>query len=116
MFLMADFLETVVVAGMTTALFLGGWQVPWLMADGFHLPGGPTWALPATVVVTLQVVAFVTKVVAMCWFLMLVRWTLPRFRYDQAMRLGWLVLLPLAVLNVLLTGGVMLLWDRVAGP
>ena len=40
MFLMADFVETVVVAGMTTALFLGGWQVPWLFRDGFHLPGG----------------------------------------------------------------------------
>ena len=46
MFLMADFVETVVVAGMTTALFLGGWQVPWLFRDGFHLPGGLALALP----------------------------------------------------------------------
>ncbi|PYM59472.1 MAG: hypothetical protein DMD79_17565 [Candidatus Rokuibacteriota bacterium] len=109
MFLMADFLETVVIAGMTTALFLGGWQVPWLMADGFHFPGGLAWALPGVLVVTLQILAFIGKVVVMCWFLMLVRWTLPRFRYDQAMRLGWLGLLPLAVLNIVLTAGVMLL-------
>jgi NADH-quinone oxidoreductase subunit H len=109
MFLMADFLETVVIAGMTTALFLGGWQVPWLMADGFHFPGGLAWALPGVLVVTLQILAFIGKVVAMCWFLMLVRWTLPRFRYDQAMRLSWLGLLPLAVLNIVLTAGVMLL-------
>ena len=56
----------------------------------------------------LQVGAFVTKVVAVIWFLMLIRWTLPRFRYDQAMRLGWLGLLPLAVLNILLTAAVLL--------
>jgi NADH-quinone oxidoreductase subunit H len=46
MFAMADFLETVVIAGMTTALFLGGWQVPWLLADGFRFPWGTTVALP----------------------------------------------------------------------
>jgi NADH-quinone oxidoreductase subunit H len=45
----------------------------------------------------------------MVWFLMLIRWTLPRFRYDQAMRLGWLGLLPLAVLNIILTAAVLLL-------
>ena len=56
----------------------------------------------------LQVGAFVTKVVAVIWFLMLVRWTLPRFRYDQVMRLGWLGLLPLAVLNIVLTAAVLL--------
>src|SRR5262249_29576877 len=82
MFMMADFLETVVIAGMTTALFLGGWQVPWLLRDGFHFPGGLVLGVPHLVVVLLQVGAFVTKVVAMVWFLMLIRWTLPRFRYD----------------------------------
>jgi NADH-quinone oxidoreductase subunit H len=109
MFLMADFVETVVVAGMVTALFLGGWQVPWLFAEGFRLPGGLAWDLPHLVVVLLQVGAFATKVVVMIWFLMLIRWTLPRFRYDQAMRLGWLGLLPLAVLNIVLTAAVLLL-------
>jgi NADH-quinone oxidoreductase subunit H len=99
MFMMADFVETVVIAGMTTALFLGGWQVPWL----------PVEALPHLLVVALQVGAFVAKVAFMCWFLMLIRWTLPRFRYDQAMRLGWLGLLPLAILNIVATSAV-LLW------
>ena len=64
--------------------------------------------LPQLVVVLLQIGAFVTKVVAVVWFLMLIRWTLPRFRYDQAMRLGWLGLLPLAVLNIVLTAAVLL--------
>jgi NADH-quinone oxidoreductase subunit H len=109
MFLMADFVETVVVAGMITALFLGGWQVPWLFRDGFHLPGGLAISVPHLAVVLLQVGAFLTKVVVMIWVLMLIRWTLPRFRYDQAMRLGWLGLLPLAVLNIILTAAVLLL-------
>jgi NADH-quinone oxidoreductase subunit H len=110
MFMMADFVETVVIAGMTTALFLGGWQVPWLHSDfGFRLPGGIGLALPHLLIVALQVTAFVVKVSVMCWFLMLVRWTLPRFRYDQAMRLGWLALLPLSVLNIVVTAAVLLL-------
>jgi len=109
MFMMADFLETVVIAGMTTALFLGGWQVPWLFADGVHFPGGAVWGLPHLLVVALQVGAFIGKVAVMCWFLMLVRWTLPRFRYDQAMRLGWLALLPLSILNIVVTAAVLLL-------
>jgi NADH-quinone oxidoreductase subunit H len=109
MFMMADFLETVVIAGMATALFLGGWQVPWLFADGFHFPGGAVWALPHLVVVALQVGAFILKVFAMIWFLMLVRWTLPRFRYDQAMRLGWLGLLPLSILNIVVTAAILLI-------
>jgi NADH-quinone oxidoreductase subunit H len=108
MFAMADFLETVVIAGMTTSLFLGGWQVPYLGAAGFALPGGAAFALPHGAVVLLQVGAFVIKVVAMIFFLMLIRWTLPRFRYDQAMRLGWLGLFPLSILNVVLTGLVLL--------
>src|SRR3972149_3465407 len=96
MFMMADFVETVVIAGMTTALFLGGWQVPYLAAGGFHLPWGADLPLSHLTVVTLQVFVFWLKVAVMCWFLMLVRWTLPRFRYDQAMRLGRLGPFPLS--------------------
>jgi NADH-quinone oxidoreductase subunit H len=110
MFAMADFLETVVIAGMTTSLFLGGWQVPYLGAEGFHLPWGWAWPLPHLVVVLIQVGAFVAKVCGMIFFMMLIRWTLPRFRYDQAMRLGWLGLFPLSIVNIVLTGFLLLLW------
>ncbi len=109
MFMMADFVETVVIAGMTTALFLGGWQAPYLLGDGFHFPWGATVPLSHLTVVTLQVVTFCLKVAVMCWFLMLIRWTLPRFRYDQAMRLGWLGLFPLSILNMAVTA-LVLLW------
>lgn len=108
MFAMADFLETVVIAGMTTALFLGGWQVPYLQPTGFAFPWGAALPLSHYLVVALQVGAFLTKVVVMIWFLMLIRWTLPRFRYDQAMRLGWLGLFPLSILNIVVTGLVIL--------
>jgi NADH-quinone oxidoreductase subunit H len=99
----------VVIAGMTTALFLGGWQVPWLLADGFHFPWGATLVLPHPAVAGLQVGSFVLKVCVMIFIMMLVRWTLPRFRYDQAMRLGWLGLFPLSILNIVVTGAVLLL-------
>src|SRR6266542_2165385 len=112
MFAMADFLETVVIAGMSTALFLGGWQVPYLEASGFVFPWGAALPLPHLAVVGLQVGAFLTKVSAMIWFLMLIRWTLPRFRYDQAMRLGWLGLFPLSILNIVITGLVLLLLGK----
>ncbi|HET7874435.1 MAG TPA: complex I subunit 1 family protein [Methylomirabilota bacterium] len=112
MFAMADFLATVVIAGMTTALFLGGWQVPYLGAQGFAFPWGTALPLPHLVVVLLQVGAFLLKVSVMIWFLMLIRWTLPRFRYDQAMNLGWLGLFPLSVLNIVATGLVLLALGR----
>jgi len=108
MFAMADFLETVVIAGLTTSLFLGGWQVPYLYDTGFHFPWGATVALPHGLVALLQVASFSLKVVVMIFIMMLIRWTLPRFRYDQAMRLGWLALFPLSVLNILVTALVLL--------
>ena len=111
MFMMADFLETVVIAGMTTSLFLGGWQVPYLAAEGFRFPWGSVWTLPHLLVVLLQVGAFTVKVCVMIFLMMLVRWTLPRFRYDQAMRLGWLGLFPLSILNIVFTGLLLLLWN-----
>src|SRR3989442_1031549 len=114
MFAMAYFLETVVIAGMTTSLFLGGWQAPYLAADGFRFPWGGAVLLPHLLVVLLQVGAFVVKVCAMIFFMMLVRWTLPRFRYDQAMRLGWLGLFPLSILNIVVTGLGLLLFGEPA--
>ena len=110
MFLMTDMVETTVLAGLSTALFLGGWQVPYLGAGGFRFPWGGTLAVAPLVVTLLQVGAFVTKVAVMIFVLMLIRWTLPRFRYDQAMRLGWLGLFPLSMLNIVLTGAVLLAW------
>ena len=108
MFFLAEFADIVVASALLTTLFFGGWQIPFLMADGFHLPGGFSLALPHLLVVVLQVAAFGLKVVFFCWFLLLVRWTLPRFRYDQLMRLGWKYLFPLTLANIFITGLIVL--------
>jgi NADH-quinone oxidoreductase subunit H len=80
-----------------------------LAADGFRFPWGSEIALPHLAVTVLQVGAFALKVSVMIFFLMLIRWTLPRFRYDQAMRLGWLGLFPLSIANIVVTGAVLLI-------
>jgi len=102
-FMLSDFAEIVVVSALAATLFFGGWQVPYLMRDGFHFPGGLVLHLPQLVVVPVQVITFVLKVFILCCFQILVRWSLPRYRYDQLMDLGWKRLLPLALLNVLVT-------------
>jgi NADH-quinone oxidoreductase subunit H len=104
MFFAGEFAEIVTAAGLMTTLFFGGWQVPYLMRDGFHFPWGGIWFLPHLAVVSLQVAAFSVKVLFLCWLQILLRWSVPRFRYDQVMRLGWKMLLPLALLNVMITG------------
>ena len=103
MFFAGEFAEIVTAAGLITTLFFGGWQVPYLMPDGFHFPWGATVALPHLGVVLLQVGAFTIKVLFFCWLQILLRWSVPRFRYDQVMRLGWKMLLPLALVNVAIT-------------
>jgi NADH-quinone oxidoreductase subunit H len=109
MFFMTDFIETILIAALITTLFFGGWQIPYLQSDGFHLPWGSFFGLPQLLVTLLQIAAFAMKVVFFCWFLLLIRWTLPRFRYDQLMRLGWKFLLPISVLNIFVTALVLLL-------
>jgi len=65
--------------------------------------------LPYALVVFARVNAMIVKVLALCWFQLMIRWTLPRFRYDQVMKLGWKIMLPVALLNVVVTAAVLLL-------
>ena len=64
--------------------------------------------MPQLLVAILQVLSYGIKVFFFCWFMLLVRWTLPRFRYDQLMRLGWQMIFPLSILNLLVTAVVIL--------
>lgn len=107
LFMMTDFMEIIIVSCLLTTLFFGGWQVPWLAADGFHFPGGAQWLLPHWAAVIFQVAAFNIKVFFFCWLQILIRWTYPRFRYDQLMDIGWKLLIPLSLVNILGTGLVM---------
>jgi len=112
MFFLTDFLETILAAALTTTLFLGGWQVPFLGADGFHFPGGAVWLMPHLLVAVIGILSFIVKTLFFCWLFMTVRWTLPRFRYDQLMHLGWKVMLPLSLANILVTA----IWILIFNP
>ncbi|MGH9340393.1 MAG: complex I subunit 1/NuoH family protein [Acidobacteriota bacterium] len=109
MFYLTDFIETVLGAALITVLFFGGWQVPYLYSDGFQFPWGATWQLSTVAVMLLQVTAFLVKLFFFCFILMLIRWTLPRFRWDQLMKLGWTMMLPLSIANIVVTGFLILL-------
>jgi NADH-quinone oxidoreductase subunit H len=103
MFLFTDFVETIMVACVATTLFFGGWQVPYLGPDGFHFPWGSEILVSNLVYVLLGISSFCFKVIVFCWVFMQIRWTLPRFRYDQLMTLGWKGLFPIAMANVIVT-------------
>ena len=112
MFMMAEYIHMVVGAAVLATLFFGGWQFPYLGDAGFAFPGGVSVAVPPPAVLVLRIGSFVVKTLFFCWLYVWVRWTIPRFRYDQVMRLGWKVMLPLALLNIFVTGLVLLLMDR----
>ena len=94
LFFLAEYAAMITSSALVVVLFLGGWHVPGLGALG----------LPALLEELIQVGAFVLKVAALLFFFIWARWTFPRFRYDQLMRLCWKVLLPLALANIFLTG------------
>ncbi len=109
MFFLTDFVETVLIGALATVLFFGGWQVPYLGASGFQFPWGAAITLPPLAVSLLGIGAFAFKVLAFQWLFMAIRWTLPRFRYDQLMHLGWKMLFPASLVNIALTG-LMVAW------
>ncbi len=90
MFFLAEYANVIVSAAVITTLYFGGWQFPYLQNFG----------LPAFWVSLLQVLTFVIKVFSLVFFFVWIRWTIPRFRYDQLMNLGWKVMLPLALANL----------------
>lgn len=108
MFFFAEYIAVVTSAGLMSAIFLGGWDLPFLYRDGLHVSIGGTvifeQALPRLAIVIIGALGFVLKTLTLCWLQLMIRWTLPRFRYDQLMRLGWRKLLPASLANVLVTG------------
>jgi len=99
LFFLAEYANVITSSAVTTTLFLGGWQLPYIEYLG----------LSSLAVSLIQVGTFFFKLILMVLFFIVVRWTIPRFRYDQLMRIGWKVMLPIAIANFLLTGLVMLL-------
>ena len=111
LFFMSEFIEVVVIAGLITALFLGGWSIPYLSTQTIVGAIGPVFneGFANGLAMILHFATFMLKVVVMIWVQMLLRWTLPRFRYDQVMDLCWKIILPLSIANIFVTGFVILL-------
>jgi NADH-quinone oxidoreductase subunit H len=103
MFMLSEFIEIAIIGALFTTLFLGGYNLPWMTDAGFVLPGGQLIAMSHGWVVVIQLLTFLAKVVLLCSFQILVRWTLPRFRWDQLLTFAWRFLLPLAVANIVVT-------------
>lgn len=93
LFFLAEYANMIVASTVIATLYLGGWQFPYLQ----------TFGLPPLVTAILQVLVFCGKVAFLVFFFIWVRWSLPRFRYDQLMNLGWKVMLPLSILNIIVT-------------
>jgi NADH-quinone oxidoreductase subunit H len=104
LFMISEFVEVVVLSGVLVTIFFGAWYLPfgneWLAAQNIHpvIMGG------------LFGMVFWVKVVILIFLQLLIRWTFPRFRYDQVQNLGWKILLPLGLVNLFVTGA-LILWD-----
>jgi NADH-quinone oxidoreductase subunit H len=107
LFLLGEFIEIVVLSAFISVLFFGGWHLPWLHDTGFQF--GNAFAIPMNEVwvTVLRILGFIFKVICFCMLQLQIRWTLPRFRFDQLLRLGWKEMMPLALLNIFVTALVM---------
>lgn len=94
LFWLGEFAEIGLFSLILAILFLGGWNLP-----GVTLPEGVWWAA------LLGHVILMTKAIVLCMLQIIIRWTLPRFRYDQLLNLGWKILLPISLVNLLITAG-----------
>ena len=90
-FFLAEYANMLIASTLIVTLYLGGWQIPYI----------ETLGLPSGLVVALQVAGFFVKVGALLFFFIWVRWSIPRFRYDQLMNLGWKVMFPLSLFNII---------------
>ena len=103
LFMFAEFIEIAIIGALFTTLFLGGYNLPYMNDHGFAFPGGGSWEMSHGAVVVTQLVVFLIKVMGVCSFQILVRWSLPRFRYDQVLKFAWKFMLPLALANLIVT-------------
>lgn len=89
-FFLAEYANMIISAGLIVTLYLGGWHIPYIEYIG----------LPAGLIALLQIAAFFIKVGLLLFFFIWIRWSIPRFRYDQLMNIGWKVMFPLSLINL----------------
>jgi NADH-quinone oxidoreductase subunit H len=104
LFFLGEYAAMIIGSGLAVTLFLGGWSIPFSTALGLDYKAGdtPLW------LGLLHVGSFFAKVIVFILFFIVIRWSLPRFRYDQLMTLGWLYLFEIALVNVIITAGLMI--------
>lgn len=101
-YLFAEYINMFISSALISVLFFGGFNYP-----GMNFVNE---TLGTNAVAIFGVIALFAKIFFFIFFYMWVRWTVPRFRYDQLMNLGWKILIPLAIANIVITGAVILLW------
>ncbi len=120
LFPLAEFVHMVTTACLITVFFLGGWDIPLWTGDSIRvLVDGSVIGYPTWWKTVLTGLAFSVKVIGVIFVFMWIRWTLPRFRYDQLMNLGWKVLLPLMMVYIMTMATLILVLDSaglVTGP
>jgi NADH-quinone oxidoreductase subunit H len=105
-FFIAEYANIVTVSAMVTTLFFGGWDIPFV-AVGAAKPWAVFTLSPGPIATLLTALAFFAKLMFWIFFVMWIRWTLPRFRYDQLMALGWKFLTPVTLVYIMLVGVVL---------
>lgn len=101
LYMFSEYINMFVSSALMAALYFGGYNFPFM----YELGLSENW------ITIIGVIVFFLKIFAFIFFFMWVRWTLPRFRYDQLMNLGWKILIPLAIANIVLTGVVTVIYD-----
>ncbi len=107
LFMISEFVEIVVLSGVLTAIFFGGWSLPF----------GNEWVQNLEIMKNYPILQgaffgtiFWIKVIFLIYLQLVIRWTMPRFRYDQVQKLGWQILLPMGLINLFISGA-LILWD-----
>jgi NADH-quinone oxidoreductase subunit H len=126
MFFIAEYAHMVTASALMATLFFGGWDLPgswdnafWfegMLISGFDAAGAPVLAQPAWWKTLLTLAGFGGKTLFFLFLYIWVRWTLPRFRYDQVMTLGWKVMLPTALAYVMVVAATVLVLDLLEVP
>jgi len=113
MFFIAEYSHVLTVSMLMATLFLGGWDIPVWQGDNMYGVANGAWIghAPHWWITLLTLVAFAIKTFLFILVFMLVRWTVPRFRYDQVMDLGWKIMLPAALFAVVVTAAAVLALD-----